>query len=319
MQAIWRKLVAELEAGRRVFLVLVVDSTRGSPGTPSSALLVTENGGQSGTIGGGCMEQSMLQIARDSLRKGRNDVRLNRMEHRNTGEGDASGLICGGSQINLLLMIDPSRLPIVKTVAEYFNHDRAGVLTISAASWTFEAGRQSPWSVWLEQTGDWQVHLSTHNRKRIAIFGGGHCGAALARQMARLGFSVNIIEPRAGLFTLDGMRQVTVLKTDTFAAGAALVNYPEMTFTVVLTPSAMQDIAALSGILNYPFPFIGVMGSRAKIKMIRKSIQDLGFENEHWQRITAPVGLPIASDTPEEIAVSISAQILHESRELGLR
>ena len=137
--------------------------------------------------------------------------------------------------------------------------------------------------------------------------------------MVRLGFSVNVIEPRAGLFTLDGIRQVTVLETDTFAAGAALVNHPEITFAVVLTPSATQDIAALSGILNYPFPFIGVMGSRAKINMIRTSLQESGFDDECWQRINAPVGLPIASDTPEEIAVSISAQILNESRALGLR
>jgi xanthine dehydrogenase accessory factor len=171
----------------------------------------------------------------------------------------------------------------------------------------------------MEQAGEWRVHLSTHNRKRIAIFGGGHCGAALARQMVRLGFLVILIESRADLFTLDSLQQVTVLNTDTFAAGAALVNYPELTFVVVLTPSAKQDIDALSGTLNYPFPFIGVMGSRAKINMIRESIQNIGFGDEHWQRVTAPVGLPIESDTPEEIAVSISAQILDESRKLGLR
>lgn len=319
MQTIWPELVAELEAGRRVFLALVVDSTRGSPGTPASALLVTEAGKQSGTIGGGCMEQGLFQHARDVLRKGRYTARLSRLEHRNTGQEDASGLICGGSQTNLLAVIDPSHLAIAKTVADNFRNDRAGVLSISAETWTFETDRQSPRSVWMEQTSEWQVHLSTHNRKRIAIFGGGHCGAALARQMVRLGFSVILLEPRTDLFTLDSMQQVTVLNTDTFAAGAALVNYPEMTFVVVLTPSAKLDVDALSGILNYPFPFIGVMGSRAKLNMIRKSIQDAGFGDEYWQRITAPVGLPIESDTPEEIAVSIAAQILNESRELGLR
>ena len=319
MQVIWHKLVAELEAGRRVFLALVIESTRGSPGTPSSTLLLTEDGKQSGTIGGGCMEQNLCQLARDALRKGRYTARLSRLAHRKTGQHDASGLICGGSQTNLLLVADLSHLAIATMVAESFKKDRAGVLSISAETWAFEAGQQSSRSVWMEQSIDWRVHLSTHNRKRVAIFGGGHCGAALARQMVRLGFSVNLIEPRAGLFTLDGMQQVTVLNSDTFAAGAAHVNYPEMTFVVVLTPSAKQDIDALSGILNHPFPFIGVMGSRAKITMIRKEIQDSGFDDEGWQRITAPVGVPIESDTPEEIAVSISAQILNESRKLGLR
>jgi xanthine dehydrogenase accessory factor len=319
MQDIWHKLVVELEAERRVFLALVIESTRGSPGTAASILLVTEAGEQSGTIGGGCMEQGLLELARDILRQDSYAVQVSRLEHRNTSKGNASGLICGGSQTNLLALIDPSHLAVAKKVAEYFRDDRAGVLSISEEGWSFEAGRQSDRIVWMEQAEGWRVHLSTHNRKRIAVFGGGHCGAALAKQMVRLGFSVVLVEPRSDLFTLDDIHEINVIKPDTFAAGAALVDYPEMTHVVVLTPSAKQDINALSGILKHPFPFIGVMGSRAKLNMISESIRDAGFGDEYWQRITAPVGLPIESDTPEEIAVSISAQILGESRRLGFR
>lgn len=319
MQTIWHKLVAELEAGRRVFLALVVESTRGSPGTPSSALLVTEEGEQSGTIGGGCMEKNLYQQALDALRKGRYTTRVSRLEHRDTGKDDASGLVCGGSQTNYLSLVDPSRLGIARAVAEHFQNDRAGVLTVSSEAWTFESGRQSSRLLRVDQSGAWQLHLSTHNRKRVAIFGGGHCGSALARQMQRLGFYVVVIEPRNDLFTLDCLEQVTVLTTNTFAAGAALVKYPEITFAVALTPSAKQDVDALTGILPHAFPFIGVMGSRAKLKMICDSIKNSGFADGDWQRITAPVGFPIDSDTPEEIAVSIAAQILDESRKLGLR
>lgn len=319
MQSIWNKLRVELEAGKRAFLALVVESTRGSPGTPLSALMMTEEGKQSGTIGGGCMEQDLILVAQEALQKNDYGTRISRLEHRNTGKIDASGLICGGSQTNLLAVLDPSYLSIVKKVAEHYTNDRPGVLSISADIWTFTEGKQSSRPLWLEQSNQWQVHLATRNRKRIAIFGGGHCGSALARQMIRLGFQVTLIEPRADLFTLDNMPQVTVLKTDTFAAGAPLINYPEISFAVVLTPSALQDIDALTGILKHPFPFIGVMGSRPKIEMIRKSIQDIGFGDQYWHRIAAPVGLPIESDTAEEIAVSIAAQILQESRRLGLR
>lgn len=319
MQSIWHELVAELEVGRRVFLALVIDSTRGSPGTPSSAFLVTEDGRQSGTIGGGCMEKNLFQHARDALRRDRYAAQLSRLEHRNTGKDDASGLICGGSQTNLLAVVDSSHLAIARTVADCLMNDRSGVLSVSAETWAFDADRESSRSVWVEHASDWRVCLSTRNRKRVAIFGGGHCGAALARQMVRLGFSVTLLEPRIDLFTLESIQQVTVLNPDTFAAGAANVDDPEMTCVVVLTTSAKQDVDALTGILNYPFPFVGVMGSPAKISMIRKSIRDAGYGDECWQRITAPVGLPIDSDTPEEIAVSISAQILCESRKLGLR
>lgn len=319
MQAIWYKLVSELEAGRQVFLALVIASTRGSPGTSLSALIVTDKNRQYGTVGGGCMEENLLHIARDALGKNNYKTQLSQLMHRKVDRGNASGLLCGGSQTNLLTLVHQSHLEIAKDVAAFFRQDRPGVLSISAENWAFEPDRQSSRAIWLDGDNEWRVHISTLNRKRVAIFGGGHCGAALARQMNRLGFSVVLIEPRTDLFTLDDIKQVNLINTDSYAEGAALVKYPEMTFSVVLTPSAQLDVDALNGILKYPFPFIGVMGSRAKIGVINDSLQHAGFSDRCLQRVTAPVGLPVDSDTPEEIAVSIAAQILSESRKLELR
>ena len=131
MRTIWNKLVIELEAGKRVFLALVIESTCGSPGTPLSALMITEQGEQSGTIGGGRMEQRLFQIAQNALLKDSYQTRLNRLVHQNTGKEDASGLICGGSQTNLLAVLDYSHITIAKRVAENITNDRPGILSIS--------------------------------------------------------------------------------------------------------------------------------------------------------------------------------------------
>jgi xanthine dehydrogenase accessory factor len=79
-----------------------------------------------------------------------------------------------------------------------------------------------------------------------------------------------------------------------------------------MTTDFASDIRALLGIVFLPFPFISVMGSRAKIATIFGQLQQAGVSESLLSCLYAPVGLPIGSHTPEEIAISIAAQILQE-------
>lgn len=320
MLSVWKTLVDELEAGRRAFMVLVTDSTKGSPGTAGCFLLLTESGKQLGTIGGGVMEQSLLRTGRDALVRGVFTRKIQTLYHREASESQASGLICGGSQTNLLALVEPTELPIMKSIVESMISHTPGVLTISLESWEFESGRESAKAIWVDEVeGRWRVCVSTFNRRRVAIFGGGHCGAALVRQMRCLNYAITLVEPRQKLFTLSNLDDARILQPQKYAAAASLIDHPEKTFAVVLTASFVEDVDALSGILRCPFPYIGTMGSAPKLEKICESLFTMGFDEKDWDRITAPAGMAIESDTPEEIAVSISAQILHEAHGLGLK
>jgi xanthine dehydrogenase accessory factor len=77
-----------------------------------------------------------------------------------------------------------------------------------------------------------------------------------------------------------------------------------------MTTDSPSDIRALQGALRRGFPFLGLMGSPAKIKLIRDALLQHGFSHQEIDKITAPVGLPIDSHTPAEIAISVTAQIL---------
>ncbi|MFQ5630218.1 MAG: XdhC family protein, partial [bacterium] len=90
------------------------------------------------------------------------------------------------------------------------------------------------------------------------------------------------------------------------------VLYPELTVVVVMTSKNSSDVRGLLGVVKKSFPFIGVMGSQAKIAQIFKDLQAAGIAKNLLSRIFAPVGLQINSHTPEEIAISIAAQILKE-------
>lgn len=324
MLKIWKRLASELSAHRRVFFVLVTGSSKGSPGKAGCLLLLTETGVQVGTIGGGCMERELLRTGRDALASGSFRTRVQTLVHHKTDDSNASGLICGGSQSNLLALVSPAQLPVVESVTDSLVSGNPGVLSITADSWCYESGLESDHSIRFEELADsWRVKLSTLNRRRVAIFGGGHCGVALARQMELLDYVVTIIEPREGLFTLMPFQKQTrgprILNAENFAAGAGLVDHPEKTFAVILSPSYHDDVNALSGILRCPFPYIGIMGSPAKLAKIQEGLYSLNFDPQEWERVTAPAGLSIDSDSPEEIAVSIAAQILKEADRLDLK
>ncbi len=77
-----------------------------------------------------------------------------------------------------------------------------------------------------------------------------------------------------------------------------------------MTTDVASDVRGLLGVLDNPFPFIGVMGSENKISEIKKQLKAEGIADQQLSRITAPVGLPMVSNTPEEIAISIAAQLL---------
>ena len=157
---------------------------------------------------------------------------------------------------------------------------------------------------------EWEVSLPLLNRRRVAVFGAGHCGVALANAMHRLDYEVTVIDSRSDISTTEGLtKSIKLLVTD-FEGAAACVDHPNHTVAIVMTYSMDTDIKALLGLLDKGFDWIGLMGSQVKIAHIRQKLQHKGFSDLQIAQIVAPVGLDFNSDTPEEIAISIAAKIL---------
>lgn len=320
----WKRASDELRAGNAVFACMVVGKRKGSPGTTAARLLLTEDGRQYGTIGGGIMEKREVEWAGAWLRAGGlEQPELCYLAHRATDPDSASGLICGGDQTNLRFILRPERdSDTVTTIADAAAAEANALVRIDAVGLRLESleGCWTGPSVQFREADEaagklWSVGISLRNNRRIAVFGGGHCGAALARLMHGLGYAVTVIEPRMEVVKQAGLPGDVLLLEADFAAGGALVKFPEDTHVVVMTYSMLTDVEALSGCLNSGFKSIGVMGSRPKIAKIRSLLQEKGFSRLHVETIRAPIGLGFDSDTPEEIAVSVAAQILMERGE----
>jgi xanthine dehydrogenase accessory factor len=142
---------------------------------------------------------------------------------------------------------------------------------------------------------------------KIALFGAGHVGQALSRVLMRLSCHLTVIDER--LEWLEKCQAHTKLNT---TPEMAMANFDEQTFFLSLTKGHQSDVPVLLEIAkNYPHaPYIGVIGSAAKANVIRKDLSELGVKSEFIERLHIPVGLPIGNNSPEEIAISIAAQLL---------
>jgi xanthine dehydrogenase accessory factor len=146
----------------------------------------------------------------------------------------------------------------------------------------------------------------------IVVFGAGHVSGALVPILLGLDCRLTCIDPRPGWLERlpDSPRLQRIVSTDMPGEVAGL---PEESFVVLITMGHTTDKPILLEILRTrEFPFIGVIGSRAKAKQLRRDVEEAGLPPEATQRFHCPVGLPIGSNHPQEIAISIAAQLLQE-------
>ena len=323
-QHFWSYLDRHLAAGRKVFLAVVAENTAHSPGTAGARMFLSEDGERVGTIGGGIMEHKLLQRAAEILKGDDFPPEIQTLHHRRAADGERSGMICAGSQTNLYLVCRPEEdLETVERLVSLLDAGRSGALRIDARGIEVveEAPDLSRPQILLERDGEgWRYEEQLLNRRRMAILGGGHCALALARTMGRLGYDVSVFETRENVFEAEleaVARRVEVV--DDFRHAGPRIDFPELTWVVVMTTDFPSDVRALAGAAGRPFRFLGVMGAPAKIAEIMARLEEEGFSSAELERIHAPVGMPIASHTPEEIAISVAAQILQLRGERAVR
>ncbi len=317
MKKFWFPLVRQLQKERRVFLALVTEHTKGSPGTTGAKMFVSESGEIFGTIGGSLMEWELIERAKEILKQKDFLPEIHTLYHRRSGEGEKSRLICGGSQTNLYYMCRPQTdRETLEKVVSFLEKDISASLYIEPEGMSVREKAvilTQPQIKLTQELGEWIYEEQLLNRNRIAIIGGGHCSLALSRVMEQLSYEVLVFDTRPMVTSLIQNTYARSIKiVENYLEAGALIPFPQLTLVVVMTTDFANDVRALLGVLPLPSPFIGVMGSRAKIAQIVQQLRQAGVSENVLSRLYAPVGLPIGSHTPEEIAISVAAQIIQE-------
>ena len=145
----------------------------------------------------------------------------------------------------------------------------------------------------------------------LVIAGAGHVGKALARLGSWLGFEVTVIDDRGEYANSENIPEAEHIIVEDIGSALRALEKKEDTYVVIVTRGHKDDAEALKPCIGTALAYTGMIGSKKKVTVLRESFIQKGFATrEQWDRIHTPIGLDIGSQTVEEIAVSIAAQLV---------
>lgn len=317
----WEFIHENLLDGEPLLLLLVVESGGSSPGRPGFKMAVTARGGRCGTIGGGEAEKGLVDKAEEILARGNGRPRLLKLQHRETGPGRRSGMVCSGWQRVALLPLAAGDSGAVDSLLFALKRNQPGRLRLSPRGLEFQAGRpgRAAGSFRLRTAGDWSYGEETGQRPTLTLIGGGHVALALSRVMAGLDFHVRVLDDRPGLATMEENDAAQEKHVVGYRSIGRLVEEGDQSYVVIMTYGHQADEKVLGQLARKRLRYLGMLGSPAKNARIFANLRKKGIGRRALERVHAPVGLPIHSRTAEEIAVSIAAEIIQEKNQPKLQ
>jgi xanthine dehydrogenase accessory factor len=334
----FKTILERTAAGLDTMLVTVVADTGSSPRSAGSHLLAGREGRIFGTIGGGTLEYRALQLAGESLESRKSRVKTYRLYP--NGEEDL-GMICGGEVELYFQCIRGGDEKVISLMGEILAHLKKDEDTwlftdlSSPADWTMALYSADTPPRGIELSGD-DIKALARNKGvlvktggrclygepinfagKIFIFGGGHVAQALEPVLSTLGFRCVIFDNReefASRELFPGAYDVIV--GDYENIGQYLETGPN-DYIVIVTHA--YDLVVLRQLISRPHAYTGVIGSKGKIAAVKQQLSSEGISGEILENLCAPIGLPIHSETPEEIAISIAGEMIQRRAERRMR
>ena len=143
----------------------------------------------------------------------------------------------------------------------------------------------------------------------LYIFGGGHISSAVARVASASGFSVHVADDREAFANTERFPMADKLYT-TYEDAFAKIAPNASSYLLIVTRGHRDDMRVLAWAVRTDARYIGMIGSKRKVLSVYKALEKEGYAPEEFERVHAPVGLDIGALTPEEIAVSITAELI---------
>jgi len=144
----------------------------------------------------------------------------------------------------------------------------------------------------------------------LYVAGAGHVSRLLAEVAGRVGFRVTVLDDREKFANRERFPEATDVVVNSVAPWLAAAELPPTAFVVVVTRGHTHDLEAMQALANRPLRYVGMIGSRAKVARIIEALRESGAAPAWLAAVRAPIGLAIGAVTPEEIALSIVAELV---------
>jgi xanthine dehydrogenase accessory factor len=338
MREILDALMECIAAGRRGVLCTLVETRGSTPQKAGASMLVFPDGNQSGTLGGGCVEAEVRQRAIALATTGNAELLT---FHLDDNYGWDDGLICGGRMTILAepfgddtsrdyfaayrgtveqgdgcteaVLVDATALPGTSAGARVlFGPDGKMLGTMRLPeppnSLRQNLGRLSE-RPHPRSRGGW-AYLPILPRSRLVIVGAGHVGQAVAELAAQADFDVWVVDDRNKYASRDRFPSAERLIIGEIAQVLPELDTDHRTFCIIVTRGHSHDEEALFHLATRSLAYLGMIGSKRKIRLIFDDLIAAGIAADLLARVHAPLGIHIGSQTVAEIAISIVAELI---------
>lgn len=309
---LWNFVAARLRRDESVTLLVVAESSGSSPGRAGYKMAVASDGELCGSIGGGLMEVELAERAKVKGKGPESAVELIEQVHRRNVP-NSSGMICSGRQSVIAKRLSRYDLTTIDEIIRRLDAQDDVSFEISNLRFEIIENSQIDCAFSFSQTSetDFEYREKLGCKENLFIIGGGHCALALSEVASRLGFRISIFDDRPSLNTLDKNRFADeITRLDSYENIADHVPDGDDVFIVVMTLGYVSDAVVIRRLIGHNVKYLGVLGSKAKMTTLIKELKAEGFDPRKLARISTPIGIKINSRTPEEIAVSIAAEMI---------
>ena len=307
-----------LENGERSWLATVVQTWGSSPRPAGSLLACNESGSIKGSLSGGCVEDDLLE----KLKAG--ELASSGPQFFEYGvtteETERLGLPCGGNLQVVVepLHIDPNARDHFEVLASSLADRRCVTRTVDLRTGRFTAQPAKSFKPLRWDAEEQQLEHTYGPRYQLFIIGAGMVSSYLAEIALTLDFDVTVCDPREHLlndFTVGGVHKVCEMPDDAIRKRA---NDAQSAIVALTHDPRIDDMGLMQALETDAF-YIGAMGSTRTSAARRERLVMLDLSEAAIDRLHAPIGLPIGSKTPPEIAIAVIAEIIAVQKQAAQR
>ena len=202
--------------------------------------------------------------------------------------------------------------------AEVWNAAREVIETEKPKHLTFNLGQDAAYDNGLICGGQLDVFVECITPQPAAlIFGGGHISKSLAKVLDIAGFAVSVIDNREAFANHERFPEARQVYAEEYEDVFGKLNITSSTYIVIVTRGHRDDMRVLRWAVQQPARYVGMIGSKRKTIGIFRELQKEGLDAHLFDRVHAPIGLDIGAVTPEEIAISITAELIVDNSTRG--
>ena len=338
-----------LEEGEDLVMATIIRHAGSTPRSVGSKMFIRRDGSIIGSIGGGLVEFEIQKLADDIFETGR--ARIETIELSGSDAAATDKMICGGRLEFLLEFIsaEPENARQCRALVSALQKGKKGYLIKSLDtagdnvrqmeyclvhkdavvlgsfpgpdSWipvlTAEASRKKcPVIVPIEQKRFFVD--PTFLPGTVYLFGAGHVSRPVAELAAMVDFRTVVLDDRSDFANSERFPKADqIMLTPSFDSVFDDLEVDRDSYLVIVTRGHLHDKTVLEGALRTKAGYIGMIGSRRKQALVYQELMGKGFTEEDLKRVYNPIGLDISAETPEEIAVSIVAELIQIRARIG--